>query len=181
MKSILKNINAQYLFLGLVVVDIVCTVFGLAQLPEAIAIHWDMNGNVNGWESKGNYLTQHFLIIVFIVSLRWVLISVAQWQNGINIFQYHIWSQAGKEAFVRFMERHSWLIASLLLGAFLAVDILVFRANSIAQTEINSIIEPALIVLVLAGLVWWSVALLVEIQRIKKLEYKISTPNENNT
>jgi hypothetical protein len=79
------------------------------------------------------------------------------------------------------MERHSWLIASLLLGAFFAVDILVLRANSIEQTEINSIVEPALIVLVLAGLVWWSVALLVEIQRIKKLEYKTSTPNENNT
>lgn len=161
--------RTRNIFFALAAVYLLHGIVRFFTMPSnVLATHFGLDGNANGWMSSGAFLLFHLFMVTFIFGLRWFLSATARWQKGINIPEYHLLSEAGKQAFVHFMENHSWVFGSLMIVFFTLLDIVIVLANTQSFARTSMVIGLIVTVFFLGSVAWWTIALLMAIQRIKK-------------
>lgn len=134
-----------------------------------IATHFSTDGTPNDSMTGTGFALFHLAMAVFITGIRWFIAASAQWQQGINIPSgYYEFSMPQKQAFISFMEEHSWKFGYLLIGMLIAIDGLIIWANAQAPANLPLVMGLVLTFMFLGGIGWWIVSLLLAIQRIVK-------------
>lgn len=166
MRTFLRTRN---IYFALVAVYLLHGIVRFFTTPSSVlATHFGLDGSANGWMSSGAFLLFHLFMVAFTFGLRWFLAATARWQKGINIPEYHLLSETGKQAFVNFMEHHSWAFGSLMIGFFILFDIVIVLANTQSFARTSMVIGLIVTLFFLGSVAWWTIALLMAIQRIKK-------------
>lgn len=161
--------RTRNIFWALVAVYLLHAIVRFFTTPSSVlATHFGLDGSANGWMSSGAFGLFHYVVVAFVLGMRWLLVATARRQKGINIPEYHRLSDAGKQTFAGFMENHSWIFGSLMIGFFMLLDIVIVLANTQSFARTSMVIGLIFTVFFLGTVGWWTIALLSAIQRIKK-------------
>jgi hypothetical protein len=136
-----------------------------------IATHFSTDGTPNDSMTGIGFALFHIVMAAFLIGIRWFIAASARGQQGVKLPSgYYEWSISEKQAFIGFIEEHSWKFGCLLMGMFIAIDGLIFWANAQTPANLPLVIGLMLTLVFLGGMGWWIIRMLSEVQRIKKQE-----------
>lgn len=143
----------------------VCTVVWLAVLawmvavlPERVPTHFGTGGEPDGWSSKVGALAFAVLMpLLFAYPLPLISKLVMRWPEGINVPNREWWTATAPRIrrFERLIREDMWLMAALMLGLFVAVEVSIVVASQSESGEQSSafFLGPLVVFLALTGVV----------------------------
>jgi len=160
----MKTVRAPALLLGLLYLCF----FGhlltsSSQLPSRVASHFDDNGRPDGWMSRAAYLRTMIVLGVAFPLFVPALFCAARLlpDRFYNVPHHDYWFAPARRAeTLAYMLQQSLWFSSIALGFVMAIQLLVVRANSLAQVHLPTLQALALSGGILAGTLVWAVNLL---------------------
>jgi uncharacterized membrane protein len=135
----------RYLFLASAVVFILLQIIYYPQMPNTVAIHFNSNGQVNGWMSRDlNFIMSCVIIIIITLSFVGVpYIAKSVSDDLINVPHKEYWLSANNK------ERLIEIISTYLYSIGLVTNIfMIFLFHQLYKYNIHAINEVSIIALV---------------------------------
>jgi uncharacterized membrane protein len=153
---------ARVSFICLAVFAIVFVVYTGSYLPETVATHFGVDGEANGWMTRGGYLL-FMLSFMFGVSSFVSLVvgtlprKFPQWTNVPN-GQYWLAAERRDES-LNFLSAHGKRLGCLILMMMLGMHYTVLIANHLRPPTLPASTFSSIIIGFALALVWWIVRL----------------------
>jgi uncharacterized membrane protein len=153
---------ARVSFICLAVFAIVFVVYTGSYLPETVATHFGVDGEANGWMTRGGYLL-FMLSFMFGVSSFVSLVvgtlprKFPQWTNVPN-GQYWLAAERRDES-LNFLSAHGKRLGCLILMMMLGMHYTVLIANHLRPPALPASTFSSIIIGFALALVWWIVRL----------------------
>ncbi len=127
-------------------------------LPETVPTHFGTSGEPDGWSSKKGALAFSVLLpLLSAYPLPLMALLVLRWPAGINGPNREWWTATAPRLrrFERLMREDLWLVAALMLGLFVAIQVYITLTARAADGQGLEWVFPAVMVsfLVLIGVV----------------------------
>jgi hypothetical protein len=155
-------------FTALLLAGIIFAQLSISLLPESIAIHFDAKGAADGWLPRNKY---RWFLPLFLVGLPvllvWLMAGLPRLTQGKGqIPDGEYWfapeRRSGTEAFLL---RHACWLGCITVAFICGAHIAIVRANAISPPVLASDRFLTMVLVYLAGVGWWFMALLRRFQR----------------
>ena len=157
-----SDAGARVSFICLAAFAIVFIVYTGSYLPETVATHFGIDGEANGWMTRGGYLL-FMLSFMFGVSSFVSLVvgtlprKFPQWTNVPN-GQYWLAAERRDES-LNFLSAHGKRLGCLILMMMLGMHYTVLIANHLRSPALPASTFSSIIIGFALALVWWIVRL----------------------
>ncbi|MGH7872873.1 MAG: DUF1648 domain-containing protein [Candidatus Binatia bacterium] len=149
-------------FICLTAFAIVFVVYTGSYLPENVATHFGIDGEANGWMTRGGYLLFILSLMVGVSSLVSMLVGglsrkFPQWTNVPNR-DYWLAPERREES-LRYLSAHGKRLGCLILIMMLGMHYTVLIANHLRPPTLPASTFSSVIIGFALALVWWIIRL----------------------
>jgi hypothetical protein len=155
--------NARLVFTILLVLTAMAIFATSDALPQTVASHFGASGRANGWMSRDGYV---LFMLCFALGVPLFMVLTIGWlprvmPRLINLPNRDYWlSGERRDEALDYLLEHAYRIGSLTLLFMLGVHLLVLDANEVRPPRLAGGLLALLLVLFLAALGIWTVALM---------------------
>ncbi|KAF0149932.1 MAG: hypothetical protein FD143_2656 [Ignavibacteria bacterium] len=131
----------RIIFTLLFIIAIAMPLFYINQLPERVAIHFDLSNRADGWMSKTSYLLFHYSIVIFFyITFRVLCLLLPKFPSSlINLPRKDYWlHESRKEETFKTLQAMILWIGNLCIALFIYVFYEILKANTNKSLQISS-------------------------------------------
>jgi uncharacterized membrane protein len=153
---------ARVSFICLTAFAIVFVVYTGSYLPETVATHFGIDGEANGWMTRGGYLLFMLSFMLGVSSFVSLVVGTLprkfpQWTNVPNR-QYWLAAERRDES-LNFLSAHGKRLGCLILMMMIGMHYTVLIANHLRPPTLPASTFSSIIIGFALALVWWIVRL----------------------
>ena len=157
------NRASLVIFVSLLVVFSFLTLNSIGDLPEKIAIHFDVNGAADGWTTREIY---RFYVLLSLAGLPlllvWIMAGLPRVTKGKGqIPDCEYWFTDDRRRLTEaFLLHHACWLGTLTVVVIYGMHISIMRANATNPPLLATDRLLMIVLFYLIGLVWWAAAFL---------------------
>lgn len=153
----LKSIGL-YIFMLIILFAVIHLAYYYPRLPERMASHFDISGNVDGWLNKETFLVIYVVILLVLTGMTagTIFLFSKLPTNAINIPHRNYWlSPERREKTQKFIVEYTLWFNNATLAFFVAITHLTFRVNlgEVLRLE-NHLFWLVFIIYILFTIIW---------------------------
>lgn len=163
--------NRLLLFAAILVVATFFALNSFGQLPERVAIHFDMNGAANGWMSRASYRLAILAGVVGLPSfLVWVMAGLPRLTKGSGqVPNNEYWfAPEQRRATESYLVSHACWLGCMTAAIVYGIHVVILRANAMSPPLLAIDRLAVMLLIYLGGLGWWFTTFLRHFQQMDK-------------